>query len=373
MIDLFDLAKKMYGGNYKLIVIAPLLLVLISLYFIPKIEFGVEFKGGTLISLSLDNLTTKEELSQNLANEGILATVRVFETASGTAKAEIELAHSKQLADADEKKNKFNSKIDSLFELEYKASVNSSYVSEYLESKKEINAIANEMFVAAQLNKKAEDFENLNMLKKEFSTAYNKIYVDYREGISTVLNKYVSYSNISVQSVSPLLSVHFLEKAFWTVVYSIVLCLIFVFVFFRAAIPSIAVLSGALGDMLIALGAMGFFGIPFTLASFAALLMLIGFSLDTDILLTMRMLKRGGAPEEKAADAMSTGVTMSISAIIAFTVLLALAYATHIPTYYEIAGVAVAGLIGDLFTTWGINAVLMIWYMKELASDKYGQ
>jgi preprotein translocase subunit SecF len=365
MFNLFEVAKKMYSGNYKLLAIPPLLLIITALFFIPRIELGVEFKGGTLISLMLEKPIGQEELSAALTNEGIDAKVRVFSTATGY-KAEIELPHSERLAKADEIKNKFNTQIDKVSELEYKASQNSTYMQEYIEKRRELDVLSNEMFKLAAVNKTAEKIENLNVLKKEFSTAYNDIYAAYRKEISDVLKKYVSYSSISVQSVSPLLSVHFLEKASWTVVSAVLLSIIFVFFFFRVATPSIAVLTGALSDIVIALGAMGFFGIPLTLASFAALLMLIGFSLDTDILLTMRMLKRGGDPAEKAADAMSTGVTMSISAIIAFGVLFILAYATHIPVYYEIAAVAVAGLIGDLFATWGINAVVMLWYVKSI-------
>lgn len=369
MFNLFELMKKLYSGNYKLLVLFPLALIIAALFFIPKIEFGVEFKGGTLITLMLNEPANQEELAQALANEGLGGKVKVFSTTSGY-RAEIELPRSEKLTKADEIKSRFNAQIGTLLELEYNASKNESYMSSYIEKRKEVNNISNEVFTAAGTQTKAEDIENLNVLKKEFGNAYNKVYLDYREEVSTILGKYVSYSSISVQSVSPLLSEHFKGKAFWTVVCSVLLSIIFVFVFFRVAVPSVAVLIGALGDILIALGAMGLFGIPFTLASFAALLMLIGFSLDTDVLLTKRMLKRSGDPAENAADAMSTGVTMSISALIAFGALLALAYATHIPTYYEIAGVAVAGLVGDVFTTWGLNAVLMLWYVKEVVKHE---
>ena len=135
--------------------------------------------------------------------------------------------------------------------------------------------------------------------------------------------------------------------------------------FFRVVVPSAAVIIGATCDIIIALGAMGLFGIPLTLPSFAALLMLVGYSLDTDILLTMRMLKRRGDPRDKAHDAMKTGLTMSLTAIIAFATLFALAYFTHIRTYYEISAVALAGLVGDMIATWGINAVMLLWYVEK--------
>ena len=143
---------------------------------------------------------------------------------------------------------------------------------------------------------------------------------------------------------------------------SAVLSVILVFAFFKSVPPSIAVLTGALADIIIALGAMGLFQIPLTLPSFAALMMLIGYSLDTDILLTTRILKRKGNPRENAFDAMKTGLTMSGTGMIAFGALFILSLMTHIPTYFEISAVALAGLVGDMFATWGINAVMILHY-----------
>ena len=79
----------------------------------------------------------------------------------------------------------------------------------------------------------------------------------------------------------------------------------------------------------------------------------------------MRMLKRRGDPREKAHHAMKTGLTMSATAMIAFGGLFLLALLTHIPTYYQISAVALAGLVGDVFATWGINAVLLLWHVER--------
>ena len=40
-----------YRGNYKVLVLVPLLLVAISLFFIPQIKQGVDFRGGTLVTM----------------------------------------------------------------------------------------------------------------------------------------------------------------------------------------------------------------------------------------------------------------------------------------------------------------------------------
>ena len=121
-----------------------------------------------------------------------------------------------------------------------------------------------------------------------------------------------------------------------------------------------------LSDVIIALGAMGLFGIPLTLASFAALLMLVGFSLDTDVLLTMRVIKRKeGDPRTRAYEAMKTGMTMSMALLLSFMCLFTLASLTHINTYFEISAVAIAGLVGDLVATWLFNAIIVLHHAES--------
>jgi preprotein translocase subunit SecF len=61
---------------------------------------------------------------------------------------------------------------------------------------------------------------------------------------------------------------------------------------------------------------------------------------------------------------MKTGFTMSVAAIAAFAALFALAFATQIATYYQIAVVAIFGLFADIIATWLTNAVLMLWYLE---------
>ena len=145
------------------------------------------------------------------------------------------------------------------------------------------------------------------------SSAYKQITDSYSARLSSTLSSYVKYESASFNEVSASLSAKFIDKAFMVVVYSTILVCVVVFIIFRTFVPSLAVLTGAASDVLIALGAMGLFGIPLTLASFAALIMLVGFSLDTDVLLTMRVIKRKeGTPRERAYDTMKTGMTMSM-------------------------------------------------------------
>ncbi|MGV8176636.1 MAG: hypothetical protein ACP5NX_02470 [Candidatus Bilamarchaeaceae archaeon] len=356
---------NIYKGNYKLLIAVPLVLILLSLFFATHVKLGVDFSGGTLVSLNLNKPVDAATLQASLADAGFAeAKVRAYETAVGY-KAEIEFPQSRTIVRADQLKSQFTDEMAKVSELEAWSNSNESYFQEYLEERKKLNAIADEMFQMAGLNTQAGMIDSLSKLQKEFSTAYMGVYSQYTEGIKSAIGSNADYSSISVQTVSPALSAKFMDDALNIIFWAAVLSIIFIFAFFRSIVPSFAVLLGAFCDVLFAIGAMGLFGIPLTLASFAALLMLVGFSLDTDILLTMRMLKRKGDPRENAHDAMKTGLTMSVAAIISFSALFILGLMTRISTYYEISAVALAGLVGDVFATWFLNAVIMIYYVEK--------
>ena len=59
-----------YKGNYKLLIIIPLLLVAVSLFFIPSIKKGVDFKGGTLVTMQADHPVDGAALTAALTAKG---------------------------------------------------------------------------------------------------------------------------------------------------------------------------------------------------------------------------------------------------------------------------------------------------------------
>ncbi len=356
---------NIYKGNYLLALIPPLLLIALAICFVLAngINLGVDFEGGTLATLQTKNSVDASWLESKLSEEGFANPhVNVFQTTYGY-KVEVEFAQSEEIKRAESLKSEFHALLPEVSNLEVRYLSTGENGEEYTQKKGKLYSIAEEMINGLAGMNEVVSNKNLNELNGLFASSYSAVYKNYEKKVGAAINKHVSYDSISLQTVSPALSTQFIEKAGNVVLFSAILSTLFVFVVFRTAVPSAAVLIGAFSDVVIALGAMSFFGIPLTLASFAALIMLVGYSLDTDVLLTMRMLKREGDPREKAFDAMKTGITMSTTAIVAFSALFALAYLTRISTYYEISSVVICGLIGDIFATWGINAVILLKYM----------
>ena len=140
-----------------------------------------------------------------------------------------------------------------------------------------------------------------------------------------------------------------------------------VFGLFRTFVPSIAVVASAFSDIVIPLGLMGLFGIKLTLGTVAALLMLIGYSVDSDLLLNNHVLRRSGGFYESTYRAMRTGVTMTVTSIAAMTVmtLVASRFVFGIPLLPEVGIVLVFGLTADLMNTYLLNVSLLRYYKYE--------
>ena len=111
---------------------------------------------------------------------------------------------------------------------------------------------------------------------------------------------------------------------------------------------------------------MAVFKVPLSLATIPALLMLVGYSVDTDIMLTTRLLKRReGTAADRTIGAMKTGLTMTFTTLAALTVMLSISFFNQITIIFEIAAVIFFGLLGDLISTWMMNAPILLWYVEK--------
>jgi preprotein translocase subunit SecF len=155
------------------------------------------------------------------------------------------------------------------------------------------------------------------------------------------------------------------EQALIALIISFVGMTIVVFLAFRSFVPSAAVVLSAFADIAMTAAAMNIVGIDLSLPTTAALLMLIGYSVDSDILLTMRVLKRQGKLEEKLAGAFDTGIIMTTTTIAAVGAMWVVTFFAQITTIWEIATVLLIGLFIDMMNTWLTNAGIIKWYVRK--------
>jgi len=138
-----------------------------------------------------------------------------------------------------------------------------------------------------------------------------------------------------------------------------------VFLMFRTFVPSVAVVASAFSDLVIPLALMRLFGIELSLGTVAALLMLIGYSVDSDLLLNNHVIRRRGDFYTATFRAMRTGVTMTITSIAAMVVMVVVAPLLGIPLLPSIGIVLVFGLTADLMNTYLLNVSLLRYYKYE--------
>lgn len=170
-------------------------------------------------------------------------------------------------------------------------------------------------------------------------------------------------SGASVETVGPSLGESFWAQAQLSLIIAFILMGIIVFVIFRTLVPSLAVIAAAVSDMVVTLAAMQVLGLELSMASFAALLMLIGYSIDTDILLTTRIIRTSdGTLAERTWGAFKTGMTMTLTTL---AVLGAVLVTTTSGVLFAIASVLFIGLIIDIINTWLMNAVIIRWYAER--------
>ena len=154
-------------------------------------------------------------------------------------------------------------------------------------------------------------------------------------------------------------------QAVLALIFSFIGMAIVVFITFRTFVPSVAVVLSAFADIVMTAGMMNVIGIPLTLNTVAALLMLIGYSVDSDILLTMRTLKRQGKLEDKLSGAFRTGIIMTSTALAAVAAMWVVSWWGQVDTINQIATVLFIGLIFDIMNTWLTNAGIIKWYITK--------
>ena len=111
-------------------------------------------------------------------------------------------------------------------------------------------------------------------------------------------------------------------------------------------------------------------GIKLTAAGIAAFLMLIGYSIDTDVLLTTRVTRRReGTVTDATFDAMWTGLTMAAASTIAVFIGMIM---TNSEVLQQIFLIIFIGLIADVINTWLENAAILKWWIEVKGKHKEG-
>jgi len=293
--------KNFYRRNYKLLMIIPFVLLIISVAFISikyiktgeLVNRDISLKGGISVSIYSDKEVDVNELKNNLVND---------------LKNEISV---RELSD--------------------------------LTTKKQIGIIIETSDISVK-DKLKDSIENNLKIK---------------------LNE----ENYSVEEVGSSLGEGFYKDMIKAVIIAFILMGIVVFISFRIWVPSLAVILSAFLDIIATLMFVNLIGIKISAAGIASFLLIIGYSIDTDILLTTRVLKRTekGSVVDRIFDSVGTGLTMTATTIIALTIGYFVATSS---TLKEMFSIILIAMFIDIISTYFMNAgILMIYKRNELKNE----
>jgi preprotein translocase subunit SecF len=344
-----------YEGNYKKYLLVPVLLLLACSFLafvFPGVPTGIDLSGGTLILIRsekpLDAKKTEELLEKNFE----LTDLSVVSTSSplGGYGLTIRFAQETAIAQAERELARARAALKDSPQGAVQHAQNSA---------KLLEALIGPLEVSPEPAKAVEEAgDALAKAKESFSSKIQQLIAGHFN-----LGEEVAFQK---KEVSPTLGTAFYATAFNIVLVAFILIVIVIFVFFRKIIPSAAVIASAVLDVIGALGFMAIFRIPLTLSSIPALLMLVGYSVDTDVMLTTKLLsRREQRPSARAFDALLTGLTMSSTTIAALVVMLLLSFVGQIEIVFQISAVLLLGLLVDLSSTWLMNAPVLLWYIER--------
>lgn len=183
------------------------------------------------------------------------------------------------------------------------------------------------------------------------------------EMISYLETKDLTKEDYTIEQTGSTLGASFFRATSMAMLIAFILMGIVILMFFRTLIPSMAVILAAFSDIVTTLAIFNLTGIKLTTAGIAAFLMLIGYSVDTDVLLSTRVLKRReGTVMDRIYGSMKTGLTMSFTTICAIMVAL---FFTTSEVVRQIMIILIIGLLVDLVYTWIQNVGILRLYLEK--------
>lgn len=185
-----------------------------------------------------------------------------------------------------------------------------------------------------------------------------------QKALEDLLGYELDSENSSIEVSGATLSHAFYKQLLIAIAIAFAFMAITVFIIFRTPAPCLAVIIAGFTDIVGALAIANLFGFKISTAGIAAFLMLVGYSVDTDVMLTIKVIKRRGegALNSRIAGAAKTGLMMTVTSF--FAVLLGF-FIAQSPIIKQIFFILSAGLFVDMLSTWLGNAAILKWWCEK--------
>ena len=184
----------------------------------------------------------------------------------------------------------------------------------------------------------------------------------FKSSIEEKLGIQLTEDNYSLEVVGSSLGESFYNQMLRAIIFTFALMAIVIVITYRAFIPSFFLIMLCALNIFVTIGILDLFNVRISTAGIGALLLLIGYSIDAEIVLTNKVLKRkDGSIIERFLNSFSTTLLMSLASLTA--VIVGLIFSTS-PVLEEIFTVMAIGLVVDMIFTNFMSAPLVIIYAR---------
>jgi preprotein translocase subunit SecF len=344
--------KDYYTNNYRKLGFIALLLFLPLLFLVfvfPGIHQGIDLTGGNVLIIRSNHELSEQKIMGVLKDKfNLSASVSTISSPSGFG-AYIEYEKDEKVLEA-----------ESLIEKAQFA----------LDEENEAESISFSVQAIKLLSSQDVSFDNPKLALGAAQEALVKNQAEFFSSLESTLTSELGLGdNIEFQrkEVSPTLGKASFQSGLFIAICSAIALIGIIFLFFRQIIPVAGIVQAMVFDVLAGLATMALFNIPLSLLTISTLLMVVGYSVDTDIMLTSRMLKdKSGSPGQKATSAFKTGLTMTLTSCAALVGMVIISSLFSIDVVFQIAVVLLCGQIGDIFSTWLMNASILMWFVEKV-------
>lgn len=235
-------------------------------------------------------------------------------------------------------------------------------------SEETINVADLESFLESNIKQGDVSVRQLTNLEQQIGVIIEASDISEDKLISLVEQNIGQIQDYSVETIGPSLGASFFRQTMFAVLLAFVFMGLVVFWYFRTFVPSIAVILAAFSDIVVTLAIVDVMGMKIGTAGIAAFLMLIGYSVDTDILLSTRVLKtKEGTIMDRVYSAMKTGLTMNATTIVAVGIALIVSDSEVIS---QIMIIIFIGLLVDIINTWLQNVGILRYYLERKGNNE---
>jgi preprotein translocase subunit SecF len=186
----------------------------------------------------------------------------------------------------------------------------------------------------------------------------------------TLFNQFgIPTSSVIIEPIGPAISSLQSEQMLYSIIVAFIVIGIITFIIFRRRVVPLAVLLVVGLDILCVLGYMALFSVPLGLTSIMAIVMLIGYAVDTNILLAYRVLKRvGGEPREQATASLNTGLMTGVLLVV---ILLILNIVTSAMQFNVLTAILIFGIAINILNTWFLGAGILLGRAERQRGKEY--